>query len=317
MVKFSIGIPAFKSLFLKECIESVLTQTYTNFELIIIDDCSPNPVPAVVQSFKDPRITYSRNNKNVGAMEVIDNWNNCLNIATGEYFILLGDDDKLSPTYLEEFLKLIQKYPDLDVYHCRSYIINEESKPIRLTPVNPEFEDSYDYITSCLLSQREQFISDFVYRTSTLLKNGGFFKLPLAWISDYLSSFVASGNKGIAHTNEAVFNYRVNSGNITSTGSIEAKRQASIIYFDWIKKFIAAEPSDTLTQLKRQALQLALQKSLHREKINVIRQIIGKNSLFGGIYQCYKDREKYNISVRDFFASLLSSISDKLDSKRV
>jgi len=316
MITYSIGIPAFKSLFLKECIDSVLAQTYANFELIIINDCSPNPVENIINSFNDPRIRYFKNDVNVGALNVIDNWNNCLNVAEGEFFILLGDDDKLLPTYLEEFNTLIDKYNTLDVYHCRSYIINEQSESIRITPINPEFEDIYDYITSCITSQREQFISDFVYRRSTLILNGGFYKLPLAWISDYLSSYIACGDKGIAHTNKIVFNYRVNSGNITSTGGMEHKREASIRYFSWIKSFLEGEPDDQDSLLKRITLERAYVKALRMEQINFIRQTIGKRSFLQGIYQCFKDREKYNITLNDFVASVLSSLNDKLLTKK-
>ena len=61
-MKFSIAIPAFKSAFLKECIDSVLNQTYKNFELIIVNDHSPEDIRGIIEQFADIRIRYYENN---------------------------------------------------------------------------------------------------------------------------------------------------------------------------------------------------------------------------------------------------------------
>ena len=57
-MKFSVTIPAYKARFLKECIESILAQTYKDFELIIVNDASPEDLTSIVKSFNDPRIRY-------------------------------------------------------------------------------------------------------------------------------------------------------------------------------------------------------------------------------------------------------------------
>ena len=309
---FSIGIPAFKGKFLKECITSVLSQTYTNFELIIIDDCSPDPIADIVEQFSDTRIRYYRNESNIGALNVIENWNKCLALATGDFFVLLGDDDKLELNYLEVFSRLILTYPDLDVFHCRSIIINEQSLPVRLTPINPNFEDIYDYVFGCLTNKREQFISDFVYRVAALRENNGFYKLPLAWTSDYLSSFVACGSKGIAHTNELIFNYRVNDGSITSTGGYVIKWDALIHYFNWIKELSERKGDDVFIEIKKNEIRTAYHKALSIGKISFIRQIVGDKGITQGLVYIFKVRKKYGLTFTDFIGSLASSITDKI-----
>lgn len=55
-MKFTIAIPAYKRTFLKECIDSILAQTYKDFELIIINDASPEDLDSVVECYKDSRI---------------------------------------------------------------------------------------------------------------------------------------------------------------------------------------------------------------------------------------------------------------------
>ena len=129
-MRFTIGIPAFKSAFIEVCITSILNQTFKDFELIIINDASPDPIDEIVSAYNDPRIKYFKNDRNTGAKDVVNNWNKCLQQATGDYFVLMGDDDKFESSYLEEFNSLINKYPDLDIYHCRSKIINHHDEVI-------------------------------------------------------------------------------------------------------------------------------------------------------------------------------------------
>lgn len=296
-MRYSIGIPAFKGRYLNECINSILSQTFTDFELIVVNDCSPDKIFDIVHDFKDPRIRYYQNEVNIGAENVIDNWNKCLNFAKGDFFILMGDDDKLAPDYLSEFDKLITKYPNLDVYHCRIRVINENSEEMELSNICPEFEDTDNYIVNCLEGRSEQFISDFVYRRSTLLQNGGFFKLPLAWSSDYTSAFIACGNKGIAYTSNPVFFYRKNQYNITSTSSLELKRVAMIGMENWISKYLRNQknPSQLLTETYR--------KFEKRNKEAFIQQMIGRNRL-NGLYLCIVNRKLFKIYIINFISLL-------------
>jgi len=79
-------------------IESVLRQTFTDFELVVIDDSSPDKTAAIVARFADPRLVYLRNARNLGPQ---GNWNRCLEVARGRYFKLLPHDDVLHPSCLE------------------------------------------------------------------------------------------------------------------------------------------------------------------------------------------------------------------------
>ncbi|WP_257670035.1 glycosyltransferase family 2 protein [Parapedobacter tibetensis] len=238
MPKFSICIPAYKSHFLEECIRSILGQSVTDFELIVLNDCSPEPVGQIVSGFIDSRIRYHENESNVGAGRLTDNWNKCLSLAQGEYIMVMGDDDRLEPDYLEEFSKLIAEYPDLHVFHCRSLIIDDGGKALQLTPAYPSYERVCDNIWHRLRQLRSQYISDFVYRADALRQQGGFYKLPLAWGSDDITAYIASAEKGIAHTNNPVFNYRSNSLSITSSGNDLEKMHANTAYAQWLGFFL-------------------------------------------------------------------------------
>jgi glycosyltransferase involved in cell wall biosynthesis len=96
--RVSVCIPTYRgAATLGAAIESVLAQTLTDFELVIIDDGSPDDTRAVVERYRDPRLRYLRNESNLGPE---GNWNRCLAEAQGRFFKLLPHDDLLHPECL-------------------------------------------------------------------------------------------------------------------------------------------------------------------------------------------------------------------------
>ncbi len=91
MVKVSICIPTYNRCdYLQYSVNSVLAQTYTDFELIICDDGSTDDTPDVVNSWNDPRIRYLRHPENIGRSR---NMRSGFDAAVGDYFIKFDDDD--------------------------------------------------------------------------------------------------------------------------------------------------------------------------------------------------------------------------------
>ena len=89
--KISVIIPSYNhSKFLKKAVDSVLNQSYKNFELIILDDCSTDNSKKIINSYQDKRIIKYFNEKNVGAVNAL---NQLISMATGEYIALLNSDD--------------------------------------------------------------------------------------------------------------------------------------------------------------------------------------------------------------------------------
>ena len=237
-MKFSILIPAYKRTYLKDCIDSVLNQTFSQFEIIILNDASPESIDSVVRMFNDPRIKYYENVHNIGAINVVDNWNKCLEYATGDYVICIGDDDRLLPNCLEEYSKLICKNPGKAVYHAWTQIIDENNDVVSMQEARPEIEGVFSLMRERLSNHREQFIGDFLFETDRLKEEGGFFKLPLAWGSDDITVFRAAKRNGIANSQIPLFQYRVNSQTISRQGDINIKWNAQQQYFAWIQSIL-------------------------------------------------------------------------------
>lgn len=225
-MKFSITIPAYKQKYLYEAIKSCLAQTYNDFEVIIVDDASPENLKPVVDQFHDNRIRYYRNEKNCGALNVVDNWNICLSYVTGDYVICMGDDDRLLPNCLEEYSLLINKIPGLGVYHGWTEIINEANDVIGFQDPRPLRESVSLMMLGRFVYERLQFIGDWLFDVKMLRENGGFYKMPFAWGSDDLSAYIAAQKNGVANTQTPVFQYRVSSLTITNGGHIKEKIEA-------------------------------------------------------------------------------------------
>ncbi|MBS3937574.1 MAG: glycosyltransferase family 2 protein, partial [Peptococcaceae bacterium] len=88
--------------YLREAIRSALSQTYTALEVIVSDNASADNTQEVVNGFSDPRIRYFRHET---GLEMVSNWNYCLEQATGEFFLLLSDDDALESDAITWFVE--------------------------------------------------------------------------------------------------------------------------------------------------------------------------------------------------------------------
>lgn len=108
-------------------IQSVLDQTYSDFELLIVDNCSTDGTLEVVKTFLDPRIRLFVNSTNLG---MVGNWNRSIELATGEYIKFLSHDDLLDTTCLEEQIAgfLQYKQENIGIVTCKKRVINKIGK---------------------------------------------------------------------------------------------------------------------------------------------------------------------------------------------
>ena len=110
-------------------IQSVLDQTYSDFELLIVDNCSTDGTLEVVKAFSDPRIRLHVNSSNLG---MVGNWNRSVELATGEYIKFLSHDDLLDTTCLEEQIAgfMRHKQENIGIVTCKKKVINKDGKKV-------------------------------------------------------------------------------------------------------------------------------------------------------------------------------------------
>lgn len=123
--RVSIGMPVYNGAhYIEEAIDSLLAQTYRNFELIISDNASTDSTPEIIKKYvaKDRRLRYYRNEKNLGLGA---NQNRVYELARGEYFMLAHHDDVRAPECLERCLEILDHDPTVVVCYTKTQDIDE------------------------------------------------------------------------------------------------------------------------------------------------------------------------------------------------
>jgi polysaccharide pyruvyl transferase WcaK-like protein len=114
--------------FLSSTIESLLAQTYSDFELVVSDNASTDRTATICLEYarQDSRVRYHRNNVNIGATQ---NWYLVHRLACGEYFASAAHDDIYDPDYMRTCIALLDADPEVVVCHSRTRIINQSGLP--------------------------------------------------------------------------------------------------------------------------------------------------------------------------------------------
>jgi len=126
----SIGMPLFNAgRCLQEAVESILGQTFADFELIISDNASTDATPSICERFAaaDPRVRYARNERNLGAAW---NFNAVFTRSSGRYFKWAAGDDACHPTFLERCVAVLDRQPEVVIAYPRTQVIDEDGSPL-------------------------------------------------------------------------------------------------------------------------------------------------------------------------------------------
>jgi glycosyltransferase involved in cell wall biosynthesis len=118
----SVCVPLYrKEAYIAETIRSVLAQTFTDFELIVLDNASPDRSAEIARSFRDPRITVV---ENPGTLPPVDNFNAAVALSRAPLVKVLCADDLLHPTCLERQVGVMEQDPTLAMVTCRQDVID-------------------------------------------------------------------------------------------------------------------------------------------------------------------------------------------------
>jgi glycosyltransferase involved in cell wall biosynthesis len=126
----SIGLPVHNGEdYLAEAVESILAQTYGDFELIICDNASTDRTEAICRRYqeRDPRIRYHRQPQNLGACA---NYDMTFHLSRGTYFKWAAHDDVLAPTFLERCVEVLDDDDGCDLVHPRTIIIDGDGREV-------------------------------------------------------------------------------------------------------------------------------------------------------------------------------------------
>lgn len=124
MPAVSVVVPSYNhSRYLRQCIDSVLNQTFEDFELLVLDDRSSDSSFEIARSYQDPRVKATLNNANLGTYA---SENAGLDLAQGEYVAILNSDDYWDPHKLERQMELMQSHPEAAFSYTLGDVVDEE-----------------------------------------------------------------------------------------------------------------------------------------------------------------------------------------------
>ena len=171
--KVSVCIPTHdRAHRIRGAIDSVLMQDFKDFELIISDDASMDDTQRVVAAYSDSRILYSRNSINLG---LVGNFNRCLEFARGEYFMILGSDDRFAQGILRKEVEILDSYPSMAFVHTAAFP-GESGIETRNRNRWPRIVPGFLFFEGFFLGKGTYLLSSLMARRDLVLKAGGFDK---------------------------------------------------------------------------------------------------------------------------------------------
>lgn len=165
----SVCIPTWnRSSLLKFAIESVLLQTFIDFELLILDNASTDETEHVVRGFHDPRIKYLKQDQHVG---IAENWERCLKNAKGSYIVFLPDDDVMEKDNIDEKVAFFARFPQVGLVHSRYHAIDQVGCLVQANIAKCELFDQHEDLVFPSDKALEQLIEcNAVHESTTMFR---------------------------------------------------------------------------------------------------------------------------------------------------
>jgi glycosyltransferase involved in cell wall biosynthesis len=269
MNKLAIVIPAYKINFFEKALESIANQTNKNFVLYIGDDNSPHDLFSVVEEMQTRvNIVYNRFETNMGGMDLVSQWERCIDMTSDEEWIwLFSDDDLMEPDCVENFFRTLESDPGYDLYHFNVKKIDEFGT---FTPVQfaqfPDVVNSSDFLINKLKPGYYSTVVEYIFRKSHFLEMGRFQRFDLAWCSDdatWIKLGMSSGIRTIklsrVYWRESQFNISTISGN---PDIFKRKLDSQIAFAEWLNELVIRKELNVDRQLFKKQLRDSFLRSM-------------------------------------------------------
>ena len=239
-MEISVIIPMYNTeKYIGECLESLANQTFQDFDVIIVDDCSTDNSREVVQSFFEKfgdRLTLAKLSEHVGLSGIVRNF--ALNMARGKYVYFLDSDDFITEDALENLYAVAEKF-EADVVHAEKYFAFRDGADKReLTGyqtgefVTEPTLETFDIGERVKNFSRQRFIWSIwskLFRRKFLCENKITFPAIKAWV-DFIFTFECLVTaKNYVRVPNVFYYYRIREGSITNTAPDAARFMDNIV----------------------------------------------------------------------------------------
>lgn len=233
--KVSIILPVFNGeKTIKKSIESILNQSYSNLELIIVNDCSVDNTLSIIQDYasKDKRVHIINNTIN---QKLPVSLNIGFRAATGNYLTWTSDDNAYHPTAIEIMVKILDTHSNIDLVYTDFYTVDLNGHIItEVRKEEPEFLKFRNVIGAC-----------FLYRQSLAVAAGEYD--PSMFLAEDYEFFIRCYKHGnFFHLHDFLYDYGIHDSSLTATRNKEIRSQtyhAMNTHFDYLY-FLCSTQSD-------------------------------------------------------------------------
>ena len=234
--------------YIAAAIESVLAQSYSNFQLIILDNRSSDETLSIVRGFADPRILVF---ESVDELGIYDSWQRIHDLLSrklivAEFCTIIGHDDLYYPNFLHTIDHLVVNQPSATLYQTHFNLVDRDGNTSRPCRPIAQTETVRDFFIARCWQLRDSYGTGYVFRVSDYLKVGGIPALPLLLWSDDLLVMRLTRLAWKATAIDICFAYRLHSSS-TSGKLTRAKLKALVSAADTFTEIIQLEFLDLIT----------------------------------------------------------------------
>lgn len=237
-LNLAIVLPAYKSKFLEETLQSIRDQTDQRFTLYVFDDASPENIQKIVeQTSIEADVIFKRFDVNVGGKSLTKQWERCIQETADEEWIwLFSDDDIMTPNCVESFYESLQENPGYSAYRFNTKKVSAEGEVIRENQF-PDTFDGAEFLNKKLSYQEESYIVEYIFSRDAYHDIGGFPDLPLAWTADDLFCLKLADHGQICSIEGGCVHWRYSESNISGKSdrkNAKLKLKAASEFVDWM-----------------------------------------------------------------------------------
>jgi glycosyltransferase involved in cell wall biosynthesis len=250
--RVTIAIPTFnRSLLAERAVRSAVAQNYHDVEVLVSDDVSSDDTAQRIGQIRDSRLVFNRQPRRLG---LVGNFDFCLRAATGEFFILVGDDDVLLPGAIEGLVEpfLSQGGESVGMVWCPCQIADTDDSPFWITKGGPERESPVDLLVELWAGRRGPRLSSVLIRTADALAIGGFLERHghLCDIGTWASAALL--HDWVACVNRPLVQYTNHLGSTTSKSPVPQWQEwANIVHADLVTAAVARAGTAGQQKLRR------------------------------------------------------------------
>lgn len=302
--------------YLKQRIDSVLSQTFTNFEVILLDDCSTDNSQQLLLSYKEhPHISYILlNTRNSGSP--FFQWEKGIRMAKGKYIWIAESDDCASPDFLSATVKQMEQHPDAQLCITGSHIIDSNNAPVQTDEFDHWEEDgkaylfqSENYLISRMLKTNTVYNASMVlFRKAGCISNISPRYRKMHYCGDWLFWIEQIRKGNIIEIHQKLNYFRKHGDNTTAKGIHEGNALGEVAFIKNLFYTQIIQNPKTILQDKyhfyRGAKKFPI--STHRQRRKVLKEIAKEGNITYWHYQKWRLYKMYTKHVKPLLAGQIN-----------